>query len=153
MQRWPGRGWAGARSRYRVEKLLGGPGCRWAVMSSQRRLWIPSQPKLGKLGAGGVCLREGRGRAEEGASCVQMKRVCQKQGGGLGPLLESRASPRLEGDFAESHSEAGLAGPAGAPGVSGILVLPSPHTCIPPTPTWMEPWLLLNPGCQLKLLS
>lgn len=72
------------------------------------------------------------------------------------PLLGRRALPRLGGDLVPVSSRDGpLVTQSPWLDVLGLWRLPGalPHTCIPPATTWMDPWLLPDAGCQLKLLN
>lgn len=120
----------------------------------QRLLWIPSQPRPGKLGAGGVSPKE-EGGPGPWMNPPASRRECLTEAQRRAiPLLERRGPPRLEGDFVTVSSRDGPLFTQ-SPWLDGLGLwqIPGalPHTCIPPTTTWMDPWLLPDSVCQPKL--
>lgn len=122
---------------------------------SSCRGWILSQPRPGKLGVEEVGPREEEGQWRETP-------VFRRRGFGRSmekgwTLLERRAPPRLEGGFVGVSSRDGPSCLPQSPWLDLLrlwqLPIAPPHTCPPPTATWMDPWRLPDLGCQLKLLS
>lgn len=127
-------------------------------MSSQRLLWIPSQPRPGKLGAEGIGPREGEGRWREPPGF---------RWEGFGRGLEKGCTSSRE----ESPSQVGRGLCKSHPGLDPCALLRAPGwicwgcgSALEPCPTLAShlqflhchlhgPWLLPDPGCQLKLLN
>lgn len=131
-------------------------GGRWVMSSHRGCSGTPPSQGLENWG-----LKEGGG-AVEGDSCLRMGRVGQ-QHGELDPFIEESPSQVERGLARVSFSEEPK-GPCAllkSPwlGLLGLWQLPGalPHPCLtpatPPTTTWMDPWLLPDHGCQLKLLN
>lgn len=114
-----------------------------------RQFWILSQPRLGKLGAGRVCLREGRGSGR--SPCSDERTLVEAQSRG-GPLLEGRAAPRLEGEFHKGYTLVFLYRlPGWACWGPGVSLRSLPHLCLTPAFLQLPPgW---NPGSCLILAA